>query len=49
MKFEMTKSDQKLFVKVYQYENGLMKFKMGQWISKCLNQTNTMSKMGQWS
>ena len=31
MKFEMTKSDQKLFVKVYQYENGLMKFKMGQW------------------
>ena len=30
MKFKMTKSDQKLFVKVYQYENGLMKFKMGQ-------------------
>ena len=28
MKFEMTKSDQKLFVKVYQYENGPMKLKL---------------------
>ena len=30
MKFEMTKSNQKLFIEVYQYKNELMKFKMGQ-------------------
>ena len=27
MKFEMTKSNQKLFIEVYQYKNRLMKFK----------------------
>ena len=29
MNFEMTKSNNKLFVEVYQYKNGLMKLKNG--------------------